>query len=148
MIVADYCRRDVVIIEQDKSPLDAAIAMRECHSGDVVVVDSGGGVALPVGVVSDRDITIEIVAEKIDPQEVAIKDIIIRPLVTINESDDLSLCVKKMKQHALRRLPVVDSKGALVGIISVDDVIEVLSSHINDFALLFNTPPQKVAPSD
>lgn len=143
MIVADYCRRDVVIIDQNQSPLDAAVAMRECNSGDVVVVKKEDEKAVPIGVVTDRDITIEIVAEKIDPQEVAVKDIIIKPLVTVRESDDLSKCIKLMKQRAVRRLPVIDEQDKLVGIISVDDVIEVLSGHINDFALLFNTPPQQ-----
>ncbi len=143
MIVADYCRRDVVIIDQNQTPLDAAIAMRECHSGDVVVVESQQSSLVPLGVVTDRDIAIEIVAEQIDPQEVTIKDIVIKPLVTIKENDDLSNCIKTMKQHAVRRLPVVDNAGHLVGIISVDDVIEALSSDINDFAVLFNTPPQQ-----
>jgi len=143
MIVADYCRRDVVILEEDKTPLDAAIAMRECHTGDVVVVAKQSENLVPVGLISDRDITIEVVAENIDPQEVTVRDLVIGPLVTIEENADLSQCIKLMKQKALRRLPVVNSDQVLVGIISVDDVIEVLSSHINDFALLFNTPPKR-----
>lgn len=141
MIVSNYCRRNVVVIEESKTPLDAAIAMRECSSGDVVVVRRDNNNDIPIGVISDRDIVIEIVGEKIDPESVTVKDMLLKPVVTVNESEDLNQCMQIMKQCALKRLPVVDDDGLLVGIISVDDVIEVLSSHINDFALLFNTPP-------
>ncbi|MFT5083952.1 MAG: CBS domain-containing protein [Lentisphaeria bacterium] len=141
MRVAEYCNRNVVIIEDDQTPLEAALATRECHSGDVVVVRREGLKTRPIGIVTDRDIAIEIVAENVDPQEVAVEDVLYRPLIIIDENEDLAQCIKLMKRKAVRRLPVVDGDGSLVGIISEDDIIEVLTEDISDPSMLFNSPP-------
>ncbi len=143
MRVLDFCNRDVVVVYKDQTPLDAARAMRECNSGDVVVVEDKAGKVMPLGIVTDRDIAVEIVAEQVDPQEITVKDILFKPLISINQNDDFHLCVRLMKRKAIRRVPVVDDEGALVGIISVDDVIELLTADINDLATLFNDPPRK-----
>lgn len=143
MKVSDYCKRDVVVVSKEQTPLDAAIAMRECQSGDVVVIDNAHGKPIPLGIITDRDIAVEIVAEGVDPQEITVKDILFKPLISIHENEDFAQCVSLMKRKAVRRLPVVNDDGSLVGIISVDDIIEVLTEDINDLAMLFNTPPLK-----
>ncbi|VUD59319.1 Hypoxic response protein 1 [Thalassocella blandensis] len=145
MKVLDYCNREVVVVHKDKTPLDAAVAMRECHSGDVVVVEEVAGKVLPLGIVTDRDIAVEIVAEQVDPQEITVKDLLFKPLITVHQNEDYHLCVRLMKHKAVRRVPVVDDEGALVGIISVDDIIEQLTEDISDLAMLFNSPPTKTA---
>ena len=143
MRVADFCRRDVVVIDHQKTLLEAAVAMRECHSGDVVVVRQEGTKVLPIGIVSDHDVVVEAVAEAVNPQSLKVKDLLVKPLLSVHEDQDLRQCMKVMKLNRLRRLLVVDDDETLVGIISVHDVMEALTTELNDFAMLFNAPPVK-----
>ncbi len=115
---------------------DAAELMRDYHVGDVVVVNEMNGARAPIGILTDRDITLEIVAKGVDPASIAVQDAMSFELVTVAEDEDLLRCIEVMREKALRRVPVVDSNGALVGILSVDDVIDVLAEMMTDIVRL------------
>lgn len=135
MSVASLCNPNVATIGADASPIDAAKRMREAHVGDLVVTERKDGVEAPVGIVTDRDLVVEVLAQDVDPAAVRVGDIMSGRLVTVREDNGLEHALQTMHRHGLRRLPVVDGRDALVGLLSLDDVIAYLArltGHIGD----------------
>ena|SRR5438105_9537944 len=111
-------------VTSDQTVVDAAKIMREVDTGIVPIVD---GDKL-VGVVTDRDITIEVVAQGKDPQSTKVTDAASRDLVTIDPQQNLDEALRLMAEHQVRRLPVVEEDGKLVGIVAQADV----AKHADD----------------
>lgn len=132
MTLKTLCNREVLIAGNDDSILEAARLMRDYHTGDVVIVEDKNGSRHPVGIVTDRDIVIEVIAKNVDPESVTLGDLMCRDIVIAKEDDDVIDAVKTMRQKGIRRLPVVDSSGALVGIITVDDLIDLMAEQLSD----------------
>lgn len=145
MRVSEYCNREVVVLEQDESVTEAARIMREYHVGDVVVVRTQQGRNFPVGILTDRDIALEIVAKSADPQNVSARDAMSYELVTVNEDDDLMHAIEIMRDKGIRRLPVIDLDEALVGILTIDDVLDLLSEVFVDIVHLFDRQRRREA---
>jgi CBS domain-containing protein len=136
MSIGEICNREVVFIEQDASISQAARLMREHHVGDLVVVETREGRRLPVGILTDRDIVLEVIAKEIALDTVAVGDIMSFDLVTAREDDDILDTVKLMRAKGVRRVPVVNVENSLVGILTVDDLMDLLSEEIADLAKL------------
>ncbi len=136
MAIGEVCNRDVVVVKKDESALDAALLMRRFHVGDLVVIEEEGGQRIPVGILTDRDIVIEAVAEDVNSRELTVGDIMSADLVTVNEDEDIVDTVKMMRANGIRRVPVVDRSGVLVGIVTVDDLIELLAEVLDDLTKL------------
>ncbi len=135
MKTGDVCNREVVFIQRDASVFEAASLMREHHVGDLVVVEEKeNGRRTPVGILTDRDIVLEVIAEGVDIGGVVVGDIMSFELVTVAEDDDLFDTLKRMRLKGVRRLPVVDRGGALVGIVTVDDLLDLLAEQVSDLA--------------
>jgi predicted transcriptional regulator len=127
MRVGDYCRRGVVTINGDASITDAARTMRDHHVGFLVVLDKEKTQQAPVGVLTDRDIVVQIDARGVDPKSVAVSDVMTPQPVLAHEDDDLHDLMQGMHAAGVRRVPVIDAAGALTGIIAVDDVFEIVA---------------------
>jgi len=97
--------------------------MRDADIGDVIVT-AGGEVR---GIVTDRDITVRAVAEEADPRATTLDAVLTRDLVTLARNDDVRTAVALMRQHAVRRLPVLDG-GRLVGVVAIGDLAVELDS--------------------
>ena len=138
MLVSEFCNREVVIVDRETSILEAAKLMRSEHVGDLVVTDSRNGLQLPVGILTDRDIVVELLAEEIELDKISVGDAMSYELISVNEQDGLQDAIEKMRQRGVRRLPVVDHAGALVGIVTVDDLMELLAEQLTDLARLVN----------
>lgn len=137
MSVGDLCNREVVYVHPDDSAANAVQLMRNQHVGDVVVVEEGGGgQRIPVGIVTDRDIVIEIVAQGVDPEAVTVRDIMGDELHTIDQGQDLYMALGLMRDQGVRRLPVVNEGGGLEGLLTIDDVIELLAEMLSDITTL------------
>lgn len=134
MKTGDVCNREVVFIQRDASVFEAAALMREHHVGDLVVVEEQNGRRAPVGILTDRDLVLEVIAEGVDLGGVVVGDIMSFELVTAGEDDDLFDTLKRMRLKGVRRLPVVDRGGALVGIVTVDDLLDLLAEQVSDLA--------------
>jgi len=133
MSVGEVCNRNVVFIDKEGSIVEAAQLMRSHHVGTLVVVDpSRGKHASPVGIVTDRDLVIEIVAQEIDLNSATVGDVMSDHLVTVREDDDLLDTIKLMRSKGVRRVPVLAQDESLVGIISVDDIIDLLAEQLSD----------------
>ncbi|MCK5227913.1 MAG: CBS domain-containing protein [Desulfobulbaceae bacterium] len=139
MNAGEICNRDVVIINRDNTILEAAKLMREYHVGDVVVVEERQGVQSPVGILTDRDIVIEILGQDLEPAEVQVGDAMSFELLTATEEDEILETVKRMRSKGVRRIPVVNQRGSLEGIITVDDLVDLLAEQIADLAALITT---------
>lgn len=145
MRVGEYCNREVVVIEQDGSITEAAKIMREYHVGDVIIVRSENGRQIPVGILTDRDIALEIVAKSADPEVLSVGDAMTYELTTVNQDDDLMHVIEIMRDKGIRRVPVVDLDQALVGIITVDDLLDLMSEVFIDIVHLVDTQRRREA---
>ncbi|TAM43782.1 MAG: CBS domain-containing protein [Gammaproteobacteria bacterium] len=134
MKTGDVCNREVVFIERAASIAEVARLMRAHHVGDLVVVEEKNGRRAPVGIVTDRDLVLEVLAEGVNQNDIAVGDVMSYELVTANEDDDLFDTLKHMRTKGIRRLPVVDRAGSLVGIVTVDDLLDLLAEQVSDLA--------------
>jgi len=131
MKTGDVCKRDVIAIRASGTLAEASKLMREGHVGSIVVVDDADP-SRPVGIVTDRDIVVEVVAAGLDPATLTVGEIMGRTLVVAREDDDALASLKTLRRRAVRRLPVVDAAGALVGIVTLDDLLEVGTNALVD----------------
>ncbi len=136
MCVREVCNREVIIIDREGSIREAAGLMRKYHVGDVVVVEEKNEERVPVGILTDRDIVLEFIALDVDIDSVTVGDAMSFELITAREEDDVMETIKQMRHKGVRRIPVVNNRGGLEGILAVDDLIEVLSEQLTDLARL------------
>ena len=133
MPIGDVCVRDVVVAGSETTAREAARLMAKQHVGNVVVVRrEAGGRAVPVGIVTDRDIVRDVVAEALDASAFTLGDLGARELVTVGEDVGIFECMQHMRLNGIRRMPVVDREGGLAGIISLDDLIQLLADEMGE----------------
>ncbi|MFM8444772.1 MAG: CBS domain-containing protein [Methylococcus sp.] len=136
MSIGLICNRDTIVIRREESISTAAKLMREHHVGSVVVVEDTPDGLKPVGMLTDRDMVVEIIAMELDPQTVTVGDVMSFDLVTAREHDGIWGTLKRMRSQGIRRVPVIDDQGRLIGIVSVDDLLELLVGELNDLVKL------------
>jgi len=135
MTIGEICTRDTVITTRDATVAAAARLMRQHHVGTLVVVDAvNGGKRVPVGIVTDRDAVIEVMATGLDPNTITVGDIMGPELVTARESEGVLETMQIMRCKGVRRLPIVGKSGELIGIVSIDDLLEILAEEISELA--------------
>jgi len=134
MTLKTICNREVLIAEKHNTILDVAKLMRDYHAGSVVVIEERNGFRYPLGIVTDRDIVIEIIAKEVDINSITLEDIMYRDIILGKENDDVNEAIKTMRQKGIRRLPVVDNSGALIGIVTLDDLIDLFAEQLKDLA--------------
>lgn len=134
MAIGEFCNRDVVFATREMSLPEAAQLMRDHHVGDLVVVDEVDGKRTPVGVVTDRDIVIEIIAKSLDLDEFSVGDIMASQLVSVQETEGVFETIRLMRTKAIRRIPVLNSEGGLAGVVSADDILELLAEEMTELA--------------
>jgi CBS domain-containing protein len=128
--IGQFCTRDVVTVAPDTSVVDACKLMREHHVGAVVIVDDVAGGKRPQGLLTDRDVAVEVVAVGVAPATLKVSEVVQRPLATIRADAGYAETVRLMAVNGVRRMPVVDGDGALVGIITVDDILRQLAAPL------------------
>ena len=138
MKAVDICNKRVVTAEATTTLIDIAKLMRKNHVGAVVIVDEKDS-KRPVGIVTDRDIVVEVVAAGQDPRTLKAGEIMSGSLATTSIEDDVSWTLKVMRDHGVRRLPVVDGQSRMVGIVALDDLLNAYSSTLHDVAQAIGT---------
>ena len=125
MNVGEICERDTVTIRPQEDLLAAAQLMREKHVGFLIVVEPAvaEGAWHPVGVLTDRDVVITVVAREANPRSLRVEDVMTRKPAQIQADESLDAALREMRRVGVRRLPVVGERGALYGVISLDDVL-------------------------
>jgi len=134
MLLKELCTPDVVSCTPDSSALHAARLMRQHHVGNVVVVEDAEADRSPIGVVTDRDIVIEVLGKELDPARVTLRQIMRTPVVIASSSENVGQAVERMKFHGVRRIPVVDETSRLIGILTLDDLLKRLAADAASLA--------------
>ena len=143
MPISELCNREVIIVEAEDPALEAARLMRKHHVGAVVVTEEQDGVRKPVGIVTDRDLIVEIMATGLDPVAITAGDIMAPELVTVKENAGIFETIQYMRRKAVRRSPVIDDSGGLVGIITMDDLLQLLSTELSELTRIVDRETDK-----
>jgi len=121
MKLKDLCILDVASCKRETTVADAARLMRQCHTGDLIVIDDIDGSREPIGILTDRDIVVQVIAQGRDPKKTAVSEVMAAPLVVAGTSEDADTAIERMRSHGVRRLPVVNDAGEIAGILTLDD---------------------------
>ena len=130
MTVGTICNRNVLTIRQNQDLDDAVALMRSEHVGDVVVVEERQLHRFPIGILTDRDILLKVLAQRLTLSDVDIADVMSFDLVTALETEPLAEALERMRNYGVRRLPVVNRENQLVGILTLDDVMQRLAREL------------------
>lgn len=132
MTVGKFCNREVIIAEKDRGIAEIAKLMRSHHVGDVVIVaTSDDAQTKPIGILTDRDIVIELIAADVPLDSVSAGDVMSYELITAREEDSIWDTLQRMRAKGVRRIPVVNDAGELQGILSIDDLLELFAEELN-----------------
>ncbi len=128
MQLNSFCMLDVECCSPRATVLDAAHIMRRKHTGDLVVVDDDERKPSPLGIITDRDIVVEVLAKGLDPATTTVGSVIRTPVVVAEGTEDSTQVLERMRAHGVRRIPVVGAGGKLIGIVTVDDLLKRLAA--------------------
>ncbi len=143
MPVGEICNREVVFTPRNTPVIDAAKLMRRRHVGTLVVVDQADGRPAPAGIVTDQDLAIGVLAAEVDPSTLSVGDVMGGELITAGETMGIFEVIQLMRYKGVRRIPVVDGKGGLVGIVASDDLLRILGEEITELAKVISREQQR-----
>jgi CBS domain-containing protein len=138
MAIGEICSREVLFARRDTTVKAAAALMRESHIGSIIVVDEPNGKRIPAGILTDRDIVVAVVALGLDPNAIQVGDVMGQELLAVREDAGVAETVELMRMKGVRRLPVTDAAGALVGIIAADDILTLLAEEMSALAKMIS----------
>lgn len=130
LTTGEICTRNVTIAFKNTTLPMAARLMRENHVGCLIVVEETGSQRTVVGLLTDRDIVTAVVAPGVDPSTLNVGDVMTTTLVTAQEDDSLIDLMRSMRQKGVRRIPVVGKQSELIGVVTLDDVLDILSEEL------------------
>ncbi|MFP8952623.1 CBS domain-containing protein [Natrialbaceae archaeon A-arb3/5] len=125
MPIENLARSDVVTAQEDESVQELATRMDDSHVGCVVITDGDE----PAGIVTDRDLATRVLGDGMDPADTTAADVMSDDLTTANHTDGFYRATELMSEHGIRRLPVCNDDNELVGIITSDDLNELLADE-------------------
>lgn len=136
MNIGTLCHREVVTVDPGEGLTQAALLMRKHHVGFLVVVQTSASSAdlKVVGVLTDRDIVTAVVAKEADARTLRVGDVMTRDPLLVTEPASLDSVLKHMREVGVRRVPVVGTRNELVGVVSLDDVLENVADLLFDVA--------------
>ena len=130
MNIGSICTREIVMVEASETLRKAAALMREYHVGSLLVVRQANGGQQAIGVITDRDLAIEVMARGIDDTAVRVADLVRGRLVTAPANASLDEAIAAIEKEGVRRLLVTTADGRLVGIVSLDDLLDALAAQM------------------
>lgn len=131
MSIIECSNTEVVCCTADAPVFDVAQLMRRHHVGTVIVTSGESGERVPVGIITDRDIVIEMIALQLDVAAFTATDVMSSPVVTVRESDGVIEALRLMRERNIRRLPVITEAGTLYGIVTADDLLGLLAMELS-----------------
>jgi CBS domain-containing protein len=126
-----FCRKSVVTCPPGEVVSKTAEKMKMGHVGAVVVVDAKHA---PIGILTDRDVACGVVAAHLNPDSTPVSEVMSGPVETLPMTASLDVALFAMREHGVRRLPIVDDEGAVRGLVSLDDLLVLLSAELNQTA--------------
>lgn len=143
MPIGEFCNREVVIADPATPVTEAARLMRQHHVGCLVVVESMTASRRPVGVITDRDLVVEVLAKTDTPGNLSLGDLLTAEAATVRSEVGVFETLRYMRERGHRRMPVVDDAGLLVGIVALDDYIALLAEEMTELAQLMDVELQR-----
>ena len=134
MDVNSVANHNVSMVEAHTGIVEAAAQMREEHVGDLIVVAHRAGCRVPIGILTDRDIVVSVVAKGVSPNDVTVADAMSAGLLKVRSDNGLEFALREMRRVGVRRAPVVDENDDLIGVISIDDVIDHVAMQLGHIA--------------
>ncbi|MBI2388439.1 MAG: CBS domain-containing protein [Deltaproteobacteria bacterium] len=132
MKVGELCRREVATIDGDESVAAAARRMRDARVDQLIVVERGGGGVRPVGVVTERDLVVSVLADEgADPAKLQIGTLVRDGFASVTVDEDLDETLHRMRSFEARRLPVIDRSGHVHGVVTLDDVLAAIRREVD-----------------
>lgn len=123
MLLKDLCTLEAVCCTRDTSIRAVARLMQQQHTGDVIVLDDLVDERRPAGMVTDRDIVLKVIARDLDAGKVTAGEVMASPLVVGSAREETAVALERMRSNGVRRLPVTDERGAILGIVTLDDLL-------------------------
>lgn len=143
MSVGRICVREVDLARADESVMEAALRMSARCVGSLMVLDEE---SRPIGILTDRDLAIRVVGKGLDPTGTRVQDVMSKTPDCVEEKTAIETALACMRAGPYRRLPVVDEHGKMLGIVSLDDILELLSEEFRDIGqLIRNESPASLA---
>lgn len=130
MNIGDLCQKGTIWVDADESAVEVARRMRDEHVGCVVVGCQREAGVRPLGMITDRDLAMLLVARDIEPELVLANDIMTTPVIVCEDTQQLAEAISLMHEHSVRRLPVVDQDDFLIGIVSFEDIVRELALEL------------------
>lgn len=165
--VGDICKREVTTVGPEDRVLDVAQLIRDEHLHSLIVVDTrpyaagdgdaatprgkdkamvktgAGLIQVPVGIVTDRDLALRVEGEGLRWEDTPVSEVMTPNPVVAEASQDVHSVVEKMREIGARQLPIVDERGHLIGMLSLDDTIAMLSHSLDDMVELLQREIQR-----
>jgi CBS domain-containing protein len=143
MSVGSICQRDVDVVDQKTTVLTAAQRMQHRTVGCLVVIDRG---QLPIGILTDRDLVVRVVAEGRDPALTTVGEVMTPFPHLVSDDLPIETALGLMRRHSFRHLPVVDNGGRLAGLVTLDDILMLLAEEFSSIGeLLSHNSPRTAA---
>ncbi len=139
MSIGEICNRQVTVTYRHVVLSEAARTMRETHVGCLIVVDESGNRRIPVGIITDRDIAVKVVAMDLDARTLSVGEAMTSEPVVARVHDSELETLRLMRRHGVRRVPVVDGTGGLIGIVTIDDVLSRVAEELGELAVAIRT---------
>lgn len=136
MNIINIYNRNVIVADQNSDVLTAAQLMRQHHVGTIVIVADAVNSKKPIGIVSERDLVVKVLAKNVSAKDITLHDTMTRDLVCLREDDDIIDTIRVMCMEGVRRAPVINKQGNLVGILAMDDLVEMLADDLSNLARL------------
>jgi len=144
MKVKEICTLNTQVIYKNETAQAATQAMQEAKVGSLVVVDMLPNGDLPIGIITDRDIALKVAIHDVRPSMLQVGDFVTKDLLIVNGKEDIYDVLGKMRQKKVRRAPVVDKEGFLIGIISIDDILEFLVGELKEMTGIMKYEPNQI----
>lgn len=136
MNIANVCSNRIISIAKEASLVAAAKLMQQNNIGALVVVDNKDHYPIPCGIITDRDITLQLLSLDNNLDTLTVADRMSQDLLLVNHHQEVSVVMQQLCTKGVRRAPVVDDQGKLVGMVSTDDLLILLADQLSTLAAL------------
>ena len=142
MSVGRICQRDVDLADLDEIAWAAAERMHQRSVGSLLVLNEN---RQPIGIVTDRDLVVNVLAHEREPRTTRVRDVMTAPVKTVGEDAAIEYAISMMRSGEFRRLPVIDREGRLVGVLTLDDILTLLAEEFADIGQLLGRQTPRAA---
>jgi CBS domain-containing protein len=141
MTTGRICVRGVDTADVNESVRVAAQRMHDRNVGTLVITNSAGR---PIGILTDRDLVVKVLAKGLDAVDTTVGSVMSSQLKTVDEATPIEQTLALMRTSSVRRVPVVDDDGKLAGLVSLDDILDLMAEEFRDIGELLRREGPRV----